>query len=291
MFIEEAIQLALESRWADALTTNERLVDTHGPDEGSYNRIGKSLTELGRLEEALRSYGHALELNPLNLIAQKNTRKLAVLLESKEQLAVRVQKVDVDLFTEEPGKSVLTTVKPPKKGGTVKVVPGDIVELEVVDGGLQAHTARGVLIGGVDTKLARRLVPLIATGNRYSAAVARIEDDKLEIMVREEFQSAENVQTSSFPVRGAKKDDFRPYAKESLRASREIDSESQDGDDADELLPAAVQDDDEEMSGMTTFDGDFDEDPPLEVKDDDDDEDDEEDEPAEDTDKRPEDDY
>src|ERR1700689_2780012 len=83
LYVEEAIQLALEGQWADALALNEQIVERHGVDEETYNRMGKALTELGRLQDALKSYGKALEINPLNLIAQKNTRKLAVLLESK----------------------------------------------------------------------------------------------------------------------------------------------------------------------------------------------------------------
>src|SRR5207253_5827262 len=84
MYVDEAIQQALESRWSDALATNQALIERHGPDEDTYNRIGKALTELGRLAEALAAYSSALKLNQLNLIAQKNVRKLAALVESKE---------------------------------------------------------------------------------------------------------------------------------------------------------------------------------------------------------------
>src|SRR5438445_9026768 len=159
MFVEEAIQEALESRWTEALATNEALVERHGPDEDTYNRIGKALTELGRLEEALEAYSAALRLNPLNLIAQKNVRKLGAMLEAKEHVAGASQAIDVDLFTEEPGKSALAVLTPPNQGVTVAVAPGDVVALAPDGSSLRAHTARGVALGEVEPKLARRLLP------------------------------------------------------------------------------------------------------------------------------------
>ena len=56
LYVEEAIQAALESRWNDAVTINRSLLDKHGPDEDTYNRLGKALSELGDLEGALGAY-------------------------------------------------------------------------------------------------------------------------------------------------------------------------------------------------------------------------------------------
>jgi len=223
IYVEEAIQAALESRWQDALAINRALVERHGGDDETYNRIGKALTELGEHQPALDAYSQALQLNPLNVIAQKNVRKLQLLLDSREQLGGATGAIDVDLFAEEPGKSALTVLNPPKSGVVVVVAPGEVVELHIQDGGLQAQTTAGVVLGDVESKIARRLVPLIASGNRYTAVVARVEESQIEIIVREAFQSAENARRSSFPVSRQKREEFRPYAKESLLAQRGTD--------------------------------------------------------------------
>src|ERR1700722_15021121 len=105
MYAEEAVALALESKWEDALSVNEQLINKHGPDEDAYNRMGKALTELGRLPEAIDCYRKTMELNEMNTIAQKNLHKLAVMSETKERLgSAAAAAIDVDLFTEEPGK-------------------------------------------------------------------------------------------------------------------------------------------------------------------------------------------
>ncbi len=289
LYVEEAIALALESRWQEALTVNNALVERHGADEDTYNRIGKAQTELGHLRDALEAYTHTLELNPLNLIAQKNTRKIATLMESSAPLATTTAAIDVDLFTEEPGVSVLSVLVAPQKSLSVNVAPGDVVELDITDARLEARTSRGVLLGDVDPKLARRLIGLIEKGNRYTAAVARVEGQRVEIMIREEFQSAENTGTPSFPVsRTGRATEFRPYAKDSLLASRGIDAEGLDAADADDT---GDDDDSNTDDGMQTSE-DFDADAtaPVAVADDDEEEDD--DPPADDdSDARPEDSY
>ena len=254
MFVEEAVQQALESRWTDALATNHALVERYGADEDTHNRMGKALTELGRLPEALEAYSAALKLNPLNLIAQKNLRKLAALVESQETVAAAEQPIDVEAFTEEPGKSALTVLTPPAGKVAVKVAPGDLVELEPDGAQLRAHTARGVPLGEVESKISRRLLPLMASGNRYSAAVARVDNSEIEIVIRETFQAPENAHVTSFQLsRSSRRDEFRPYAKESLLSAREIDEESMGDDDEEYTEPSAEPNEDLAEMGMSTF--------------------------------------
>ncbi|MGD1052904.1 MAG: tetratricopeptide repeat protein [Candidatus Dormibacteria bacterium] len=237
LYVEEAIQAALESRWQDAITINRALVERHGSDDETFNRIGKALTELGEPQPALDAYSQALQINPLNVIAQKNVRKLRLLLESRETIAGAVGAIDVDLFAEEPGKSALTVLNPPKAGVVIVVAPGEVVELHLQDGGLQAQTIAGVVLGDVDSKIARRLVPLVSTGNRYTAVVARVEENQIEIIIREAFQSTENARKSSFPVTRQRREEFRPYAKESLLAQRGVgEAASSDGEEDDETV-------------------------------------------------------
>jgi hypothetical protein len=256
MYVEEAIQLALESRWSEALAVNRALLERHGEEEDTFNRLGKALSELGQPEEALDAYQQSLRLNPLNIIAQKNVRKLSALLQAPSRVEGMATAIDVDLFTEEPGKSGLAVLVPPTGGVDVAVAPGEVVELHVEQGQLHVRTVRGIDLGDVDTKLARRLVPLMIGGNRYSAAVARVDDRRIEVMIRETYQAPENARKTSFAIaRGTRREDFRPYAKESLLAARGIDDE---GADEEENLPGS-DDNTEELEGMQPVESDIDE--------------------------------
>ncbi|MDQ2960355.1 MAG: tetratricopeptide repeat protein [Candidatus Dormibacteraeota bacterium] len=259
LFVEEAIAAALESRWSDAIAINQVLVERHGPDEESYNRLGKAQSELGRLRESLGSYQAALELNSLNLIAQKQVRRVAALLDAETRPAASAGFIDVELFSEEPGKSGRTVLTPPRDGVPAAVAPGDTVRLIAVGGQLLAETSRGIALGAVESKLSHRLRPLLETGNRYAAAVARVEDDRIEIIVRETHQAPENSRKSSFPIsRNIRRDDFRPYAKESLLADRGVGDETfGDGDSDDELTAEQAADGHGELAGMQELDDEF----------------------------------
>ena len=265
MYIEEAIQFALESRWSEALAVNRALLERHGEEEETFNRLGKALSELGQAEEALDAYQQSLRINPLNIIAQKNVRKLSALLQAPTRPEGMAAAIDVDLFTEEPGKSGITVLVPPAGGVDVVVAPGDVVELHVDHGQLRARTVRGIDLGDVDTKLARRLVPLMISGNRYSAAVARVDDRKIEVMIRETYQAPENARKTSFPIaRGARREEFRPYAKESLLASRGIDDEAAEEE---ENVPGS-DDTTEELEGMQPVESEVDDSGGFEMEDD-----------------------
>jgi hypothetical protein len=89
--------------------------------------------------------------------------------------------------------------------------------------------------------------------------VSRVEDDKIELIVREIFQAPENSRKSSFPIsRNARRDDFRPYAKESLLSERGIDVEGFGDADDDPLTDSrSSAGDGDELSGMQELDDEF----------------------------------
>jgi hypothetical protein len=218
----------------------------------------------------LEAYSQALQLNPLNLIAQKNARKLSAMVESSANVATTSSAtINVDLFSEEPGKSALTVLAARPETVGVTIAPADAVELQPDDSRLVAKSARGVVLGEVEAKLARRLLPLIATGNRYTSAVARVEDDDIEIIIRETYQAPENARKSSFPItRNSKTEEFRPYAKESLFLDR-TDEESSELDDENEEVLEEVAVPQEQLETEPGGAAEFEEAEPLEAEDED----------------------
>ena len=67
---EQAIQMARESRWSEAVTVNRELLALVPHDPSALNRLGKALSELGQYSEAKRAYGEGLEQGPTNNIAR-----------------------------------------------------------------------------------------------------------------------------------------------------------------------------------------------------------------------------
>src|SRR5450830_1474510 len=76
--VEQAIHLALESRWKEAAALNRSLISMFPSDVDAYNRLGKALMEMGEYDDARMAYQTSLELEPLNSIARKNLERLEV---------------------------------------------------------------------------------------------------------------------------------------------------------------------------------------------------------------------
>ncbi|HYR50195.1 MAG TPA: tetratricopeptide repeat protein, partial [Candidatus Eisenbacteria bacterium] len=87
-YADEAVQLAIAGKWDDAVKLNKFIVESFGTDEETQNRIGKALSELGKLKDAKAAYEVALKLNPMNTIAKKNAARINTLLHQKEGLKV-----------------------------------------------------------------------------------------------------------------------------------------------------------------------------------------------------------
>jgi len=275
-YAEDAVQLAIAGKWDDAVKLNKFIIDSFGADEESQNRLGKALSELGKLKDAKSAYEVALKLNPMNSIAKKNAARINTLLHQKEGLKVGGTRVDLNLFVEEMGKTVITTLESSSLDICSKVAAGDVAELRADGDGIVAETSRGVRLGLLEAKLARRLIKFMRGGNRYQAGVTSCDGSAVKLIVRETYQDPRFAGKPSFPMRRKREVEFRPYTKESLLA-REVEVFAEDEEEEALVAGAPATEDLEE--GMHAVE---DEAEPLDFSEDaddsgDDDEDDDDD--------------
>src|SRR5271166_5678960 len=69
---QHCIQLALQSRWEEAVSANRELLKLVQRNPETLNRLGKAYSELGRYAEAKKAYGESLQIDANNNIARKN---------------------------------------------------------------------------------------------------------------------------------------------------------------------------------------------------------------------------
>jgi Tetratricopeptide repeat len=275
-YAEDAVQLAIQGKWEEAVKLNKFIVDSFGADEETQNRLGKALSELGKLKEAKAAYEAALKLNPMNSIAKKNAARINALLHQKEGLKVGGTRVDLNLFVEEMGKTVITNVEAAASADiSSKVAAGDVAELKIDGDGIVAETSRGVRIGQLEPKLARRLIKFMRGGNRYQAGLTAVDGSTVKLIVRETYQDPRFAGKPSFPMRRKREVEFRPYAKESL-ISRDVEVFAGDEEEEGEVLAEEpVTDDMEEGMHAIEDEGeaiDFSEDADGDAEDEDEDE-------------------
>jgi len=254
---EQAIQFAMQSRWDDAITANRAIIAVFPDEPDAYNRLGKALSETGKIKEAREAYNQALALEPTNVIARKNLERLASARAKAEP--DKAQQVDTSLFIEEMGKSGVTVLKPVNAKMRVTLSAGDEVALKTVGSRLTVETMAGDYLADVEPKLALRLTRLIGGGNKYAAAVAGLNGDSVKVIIKETFQHPTQVGRLSFPA-GKAGDVVRPYTKESL-VRADLDEEEEFAEEAEEWEEAEPEAEAEaEPREVTLFDAVRDED-------------------------------
>ncbi len=232
--VEQAIKLALQSQWEEAVAANRTLLAQFPHDPEALNRLGKALSELGQYAEAKRAYAEALEINPSNTIARKNLERLSHLGNetANHAPAGAAERIDPRLFIEETGKTGFTrlvNIAPPEV--LAKLTSGDQVYFHVDGHTLYIRNARGEDIGQVEPRLANRLINFMEGGNQYAAAITDLSERQVRIIVRETYQHPSMLGRVSFPAQGTG-ETIRPYIKDSvLRYDR--DDEEDFGEDGD----------------------------------------------------------
>ena len=238
-----AVRQAQEGLWAEAVATNRSILGLFPQEPDAYNRLGKAYSELGQYAEARQAYSQTLKYRPDNAIAKKNLDRLALLQETAVQTHTSVERIDPQLFIEETGKTGMTEVINLAPASVLaKVGVGDKVQLRVSGHTLLVRNPAGEDIGRIEPRLANRLINFMAAGNRYAAAILSMENGRVRLIIREEYQHPSMFGKVSFPAQGGG-EMVRAYIKDSmLRYDREDEDELGNddeyydgGDEADDM--------------------------------------------------------
>ncbi len=211
---KHAISLAMQGRWREAVAANEDIITSFPGDVDAYNRLGRAHIELGEYALAKEAYSRAMELDPYNIIAQKNLQRLSYLGE-EAGVADDSDQVDPQHFIEETGKTgVVALYRLAPLAVLAKMGAGDRVYLKVDGAGLNVENGRGEYVGQAEPKHGQRLVKLMEGGNRYSAAIVSVNEERVTVIIREIYQDPSQAGQLSFPPKGT--EGLRPYLSDKM---------------------------------------------------------------------------
>ena len=238
---QEAIALAMQSRWQEAVAVNQSIVESFPTDIDAYNRLGRAFIELGDFARAKEAYGRALELDSNNVIAERNLHRLSLLPESQMPVKEERREVAPNLFIGDMGKSgVVNLQNLAPQEVLARMTAGNQVYLEVRGQQLVVQNEGGEYLGRVDPQYGFRLAKLIEGGNQYTAAIVSLDNDRAKVLIREVFQHPSQLGRLSFPVKAV--EGFHPHVKDTLLRHESMEEEAlEEGEYAEleegELLP------------------------------------------------------
>jgi hypothetical protein len=234
---KKAVALAMKNRWEEAVAVNQTIVRDFPEDIGSYNRLGKALSELGRNKEAQEAFRSVLKFSPNNSIAKKNLSRLMKLSDADAPRVAKTASRRSQTFIEESGNAGVTSlIKLASSDTLAKLTPGDMMHLEPAGSGLVVKDETGAYVGQVEPRVGTRIARLAKGGNLYEAAVTSVEERGLAIIIRETYKTPAQSGIVSFPSRGGA--DYRVYVPSAV-----MGYEVADGDDEErELAAVAVKD-------------------------------------------------
>ena len=237
--VDDAVRFATQSKWHEAEAKNREILEVDINDQEAWNRLGKALLELGRYKEAHEAYMATLERDKGNVIALKQSKRLAVLVnEGIDQSTVESRKLDPKLMVEETGKTRVIALPNRASAATIAMLQaGDELFLQVEGSSITVTDSRGEALGELQLKISARLANLMNRGNRYVAGVVSVNDKEVRVLVREVYQDASQLGVVSFPSKAVS----QPSAYSHLRAGverRDIDEDEyvvdEEGDDVEE---------------------------------------------------------
>jgi hypothetical protein len=200
---KEAIALAMQGRWREAIAANISIIDNFPNDVDAHNRLGRAYMELGEYPQAREAYSRALELDPYNIIAKKNLHRLSQLGEPVTSSESSPRTADPRSFIEEVGKAGVLTLRNPAPAPVLaRMVAGEKVILKIEGGSLFVENSRGERLGEVDYRHAQRLIKLMEGGNQYAAAIVSSNENAVTVIIRETYQHPGQVGYLSFPPKG-----------------------------------------------------------------------------------------
>ena len=215
---QEAIAAALESNWAKALEINQELLEKYPGDIDTMNRLARALVESGELNKAGKIYQQVLAIDPYNLIAQKNLKRLSSIKKHPLKEERLVSPVRGDLFLEEPGKTVVVTLEDiamPQVLATLQT--GDRLELQPHKNSVTIVSNLDQRVGKINGGLGETLAKDMRLGSTFEAFVKYVNlhsggkgKSEVALFIRESVRSAK-VTKPPFPITSSS---FTPYVRE-----------------------------------------------------------------------------
>ena len=197
---DNAIKLALENNWEEAILINKEILTETPKDIDSLKRLAYAYMQSGNFVDAKETYNAIIDLDSTNPIATKNLRKLMALSQQKNGVASSSHINHMDnVFIQEAGKTKtvdLTNVADKKT--LMSLQHGDDIQLIIKRSKIFALTSDKTFIGMLPDNVGIRLIGFMKGGNEYQACIKGVDDKNVTVFIKETKRAKKYTNQSSF---------------------------------------------------------------------------------------------
>ncbi len=197
----EAINAAIDCEWENAVKINEEILKSNPRDIDALNRLSRAYFEIGNIEKTISYVKKALDIDPINSIAIKTMKKCdgASMGNTTHRMTSNTHP---SVFLEEPGKTKYVNLVNVAKAELVSLLtPGIELNVNFHDHSASLTLQDGKYVGKLPDNIAMRLIKLSKDGYLYRVFIKRIEDQQINVFIRETSRADED--TPSFPSQNA----------------------------------------------------------------------------------------
>lgn len=196
---KQAITAALESRWEEAVSLNQHIIEEDPDNIDALNRLARAYYELGNLALAKKFYNLTLKFDQYNPIAIKN---LKIIHSFKDGIKINNHQsthITPSMFLQEPGRTKLVSlIKVAEPQRLSNVCCGMEVLMVIKNRGIAVTDLDNNYLGVLPDDTAFQIVRLIKGGNKFQTIVKAVKVNGLTVMIREIFRASKFRNQPSF---------------------------------------------------------------------------------------------
>lgn len=194
---QEAIKAAVNRNWNEAISLNEKILETHPNDIATLNRLGISYSVIGKNKKAEEEFKKVIEIDPHNQIAKNNLIRL----KSNKSSGLLNPFSQTVSFIEEPGKSKvvpLVNQAEPKIFSNLNI--GELVQLGHCKHKVKVTNQDNIFIGYLPDNISHRLLQLLRVGYKYKTVIKSVNAKTPQVFISETHASKRLKGVPSFPL-------------------------------------------------------------------------------------------
>lgn len=194
---QEAIKATVNKNWNEAISLNEKILETLPDDIPTLNRLGIAYSMIGENKTATKHFQNVLEIDPHNQIAKNNLYRL----KNNKETGLANPYLQTVSFIEEPGKSkVVPLVSQGEPKIFSKLNIGEPVELYPSKHKVKVCSEKKEFVGYLPDNLSHRLLELMKAGYKYKTVMKSINPKSPHVFIQETHASKKLKGVPSFPL-------------------------------------------------------------------------------------------